>query len=144
MSRTTLCLLTAALLAIGSFLVMGLRTRILGDEVRLPGGPGTWKITMLVQGRTTADARLWTATPLPGGHQQLVREQATSDELVQKPQEQRGDRRELSWSQAPGVSPGPFRVRAPLRRAEGRRAVTGRAGHRRESSRDRGVCAADR
>jgi transglutaminase-like putative cysteine protease len=111
MSRTTLCLCTAGLLAAGSLLVMALRTRVLGDEIRLPAGPGTWKITMLVQGRTMADAHLWTATPLPAGHQQLVREQATSEELVQKPQEQHVDRRELSWSQAPGVSPGPFRIR---------------------------------
>src|SRR5262245_36639349 len=110
MSRTTLCLCTAALLAAGSLLIMALRTRVMGDELRLPGRPGTWKITMLVQGRTAADARLWTATPLPGGHQQLVREQATSDELVQKPQEQHADRRELSWSQAPSVAPGPFRI----------------------------------
>src|SRR5262245_9994018 len=111
MSRTTLCLCTAGLLAASSLLIMALRTRVLGDEIHLPGGPGTWKITMVVQGRTAADAHLWTATPLPAGHQQLVREQATSDELVQKPQEQHADRRELSWSQAPGVSPGPFRVR---------------------------------
>src|SRR5262245_13563409 len=111
MSRTTLCLCTAALLAAGSLLIMALRTRVMGDELRLPGRPGTWKITMLVQGRTAADARVMTATPLPGGHQQLVREQATSDELVQKPQEQHADRRELSWSQAPGVAPGPFRIR---------------------------------
>jgi hypothetical protein len=111
MSRTTLCLCTAGLLAAGSLLVMALRTRVMGDELRLPGRPGTWKITMLVQGRTAADARLWTATPLPGGHQQLVREQAASDELVQKPQETHAERRELSWSQAPGVAPGAFRIR---------------------------------
>src|SRR5262245_33552738 len=111
MSRTTLCLCTVGLLAVGSLLVMAVRTRVLGDEVRLPGGPGTWKITMLVQGRTAADTRVTTATPLPGGHQQLVREQATSEELVQKPHEQHADQRELSWSQAPGVAPGPFRIR---------------------------------
>jgi hypothetical protein len=111
MSRTTLCLCTAGLLAAGSLLVMALRTRVMGDELRLPGRPGTWKITMLVQGRSAADARVWTATPLSGGHQQIVREQAASDELVQKPQEQHVERRELGWSQAPGVAPGAFRIR---------------------------------
>src|SRR5439155_4405053 len=111
MSRTTLCLVTAAILAVGSLALMALRHRLLGDEVRLPGGPGTWKITMLVQGRTAAEAHLWTATPLPTGQQQLVREQGRSDELMQKPHEQHTDRRELSWSQAPGISPGPFRIR---------------------------------
>src|SRR5262249_34465893 len=62
-------------------------------------------------GKTAADARLWTATPLDLSHQHLLRETARCDELQQKPFERRPDRRELAWSQMPGVAPGPFRIR---------------------------------
>src|SRR5438105_2937616 len=89
MSRTPLCVLTASLLVIVCVSIMVARTAILGDEVKLPGGPGIWKITMLVQGKTSADARIWTATPLDLNHQHLLREIARSDELQQKPSEHR-------------------------------------------------------
>ncbi len=111
MSRTTLCALAAAGLAATALSVMYARREVLGDEINEPGGPGTFKITMIVQGRSLADAHLLTATPLAAGHQRIVREQARSEELVQKPQEPRPDRRELGWSPAPGVAPGPFRLR---------------------------------
>jgi hypothetical protein len=111
MSRTTLCLGAAAVLIGVSLSIVLIRRQVLGDEIRQPSGPGTWKITMLVQGKTLADAHLATATPLVMGRQQIVREQARSEELVQRPQEQHSDRRELGWSQAPGVPPGLFRIR---------------------------------
>ncbi|MFL5339035.1 MAG: 7TM domain-containing protein [Gemmataceae bacterium] len=111
MSRTALGIVTASLLAVGSIAVMATRYRVLGDEVNLPGGSGTWKITMLVQGRSAADAHLWTATPLDLAHQHIVRETARSDEFQQKPQEHHADRREQSWTQTPGTKPGPFRIR---------------------------------
>ena len=50
MSRTTLCLLTAAGLALLSVGLMVGRYRVLGNEVKLPGGPGTWKVTLVVCG----------------------------------------------------------------------------------------------
>ena len=56
MSRTTLCLLTAGGLAILSLGFMATRYSVLGDEVKLPTGPNTWKVTMKVQGTLDGDA----------------------------------------------------------------------------------------
>jgi hypothetical protein len=111
MSRGLLCTSIALLLAAVSFGIMIARTRILGDEVKLPGGPGTWKITMVLHGRTTQGAQVGIATPLDVPHQQILREQARSDEMLQKPSEHRSDRRIWRWTPAPGSRPGPFRIR---------------------------------
>ena len=59
MSRTTLCVVTAAGLALLSLGVMIARYHVLGDEVKVPHGPGTWKVTMVVQRQAArATARL--------------------------------------------------------------------------------------
>src|SRR5262245_28047233 len=85
MSRTTLCLLTAGGLAALSLALMGVRYAVLGDEVRVPAGPGTWKVTLLVHGRSHGEPRLLTLTPLDCGHQHVAREAWRSHELFEKP-----------------------------------------------------------
>jgi hypothetical protein len=111
MSRTTLCVLTAAVLASLAVGMMGIRYHVLGDEVRVPAGPGTWKVTMLVQGRCQGDSRLLTVTPLDCGRQHIVRETCRSPQLLDKPPDARHpDRRLVLWSKRGGVADGPFRA----------------------------------
>src|SRR6476661_6066305 len=82
MSRTTLCVATAAVLALLSIGVMALRHHVMGDEVRVPHGPGTWKVSLAVRGRSEGDARLLTLTPLDFGRQHVVRESCQSAEFL--------------------------------------------------------------
>jgi hypothetical protein len=115
MSRTTLCVLTAGALAAFSVGLMYARHKVLGQEVKLPSGPGTWKVTMLVHGRSTGDARLMTATPLDFGHQHILREVFRSDELLDKPIDAKHpERRQVIWTQRAGIPDGPFRARCEL------------------------------
>src|SRR5262249_4281786 len=112
MSRTTLCILTAGALALLSVGLMIGRLYVLGDQIRVPSGPGTWKVTMLVQGKSTGDAKLTTAIPLDFGRQHVLHEVCRSVELLPKPQDARHpERHVVLWSQRPGVGEGPFRVR---------------------------------
>jgi hypothetical protein len=113
MSRTRLCVLTALALAAASAGVMAARHAALGPEARLPHGPDTWKVTMLVQGKSAGDARLVTATPLEGPRQHLLGESWAGDGFTARPQDPRpaGDRRTVLWTQKPGAEPGSFRVR---------------------------------
>jgi hypothetical protein len=111
-SRTILCVITATILAALSLGLMVLRYRVLGDEVRVPTGPGTWRVTMAVQGRSQHDGRLMTATPLDFGHQHILRENCRSQELVDRPPDARHpERRHVLWSHRGGAPPGPFRAR---------------------------------
>lgn len=112
MSRTTLCVLTAAGLAAVSVAVMIARHRVLGDEVKVPNGPGTWKVTLQVNGKSLGDARLMTATPLDFGKQHILREVFHSDELLDKPIDARHpERRQVIWTQRASAADGPFRAR---------------------------------
>ncbi len=112
MSRTTLCIVTAAGLAVVSVGVMIVRYCVLGSEVRVPTGPGTWKVTMAVRGRSQADGRLMTATPVDFGRQHVLREVCRSDELLDRPPDARHpDRRCVIWSHRAGAPEGPFRAR---------------------------------
>jgi hypothetical protein len=112
MSRTALCLLTAAGLAILSVGAMIGRYYILGDEVKVPTGPGTWKVTLLVRGRSLGyDARLTTAIPLDVGRQRVLRETSRSDQFLPKPPDvKHPERHQILWSQRPAVGDGPFRA----------------------------------
>src|SRR5438128_705880 len=86
MSRTTLCVATAASLVVVSMGVMMARWRVLGDEVLAPKGPGIWKVTLLVNGASTSkDAKILTATPLDFGHQHICRESCASNLFFDKP-----------------------------------------------------------
>ena len=112
MSRTVLCVITAGTLATLSLGAMVVRYRVLGDEVRVPTGPGTWRVTMAVQGRSQYDGKLLTATPLDFGRQHVLRETCRSEEMLDKPPDARHpDRRVVLWSHRAGVPPGPFRAR---------------------------------
>jgi hypothetical protein len=109
--RTILCVITAAVLAALSLGLMVVRYSVLGDEVRVPTGPGTWRVTMVVQGRSQRDGRLMTATPLDFGRQHVVRESCRSQELFDRPPDARHpERRHVLWSHRGGVPAGPFRA----------------------------------
>jgi hypothetical protein len=69
------------MIAAVSVTVMAMRHRVMGDEVYLPGGPGTWKVTLLATGTANADARLHTMAPLEIGNQHVFRESHQSLEL---------------------------------------------------------------
>jgi hypothetical protein len=112
MSRTTLCLLTAAVLAALSLGLMAVRTLVLGDEVRGPTGPSCWKVSLLVRGKSTGQARLVTACPLDVGRQQVFQETCRSDELQPRsPEGRHADRRRYLWLQRPGTGKEPFQAR---------------------------------
>src|SRR6516162_8313720 len=108
MSRTLLSVTTAAVLALVSVGLMIGRCHILGDEVQVRVGPGTWKVTLLVQGQSVGtDARILTATPLDFGHQHIFDELYRSDDLLAKPPDPRHpERRQVLWTQRPGVPEG--------------------------------------
>jgi hypothetical protein len=100
MSRTTLCLLTAAGLGALSVGVMVARRQVLGSEVKAPAGPGTYKVTLLVHGKSSGDSRLLTACPLDFRRQHICDEHCQSAELTPRRSEGRhGERRQVQWSQ---------------------------------------------
>jgi hypothetical protein len=110
MSRTTLCILTAGLLAAGSGAVMVTRHHVLGADVKLPVDTGTWKATLVVTGKAAGEARLFTTTPLDFGRQHVLHEACKSDELTARPPEARNPaRRQVVWVPLPGRE-GAFRA----------------------------------
>src|SRR5438874_972754 len=113
MSRTMMSVITAVALTIVSVGLMVGRCQVLGDDVRVPTGPGTWKVTLLVQGQSVgSDAKVLTATPLDFGHQHILDELYRSDELLAKPPDSKHPERcQVLWTQRPGVAAGPFRAR---------------------------------
>jgi transglutaminase-like putative cysteine protease len=112
MSRTTLCVITAAILAAAALGVMGLRRHALGEEVKVPVGPGTWKVTLVVQGVSQGDTRLMTVTPLDFGRQHILRESYRSNELLDRPPDPRHpDRRQVLWTRRGGAKDGLVRAR---------------------------------
>ena len=106
------CRLSLALVVL-SLGTMALRYRILGDEVGRPVGPGTWKVTLAVQGASEGRARLFTATPLDLDRQQLVDDSYSSEQLKHKPPEARNpERRRVVWTQPAGSRNQPFKARS--------------------------------
>jgi hypothetical protein len=112
MSRTILCAVTAAGLVTISLAIMVGRYAVLGDDVKVPIGPGTWKVVMAVSGKSTGSgASLLTATPLDFGRQHILRERCHSNEMLDKPPDLRHpERRQVLWLQRSGVPPGSFRA----------------------------------
>lgn len=110
MSRTMLCAITAAGLITVSLAMMAGRYRVLGDEVLVPKGPRTWKVTMKIDGKSAGNnARLMTLTPLDFAHQHIQRESFQSHEMLSKPPTARHpQRREVLWSPKAGVREGAF------------------------------------
>ncbi len=112
MSRTTLCVLTATALAAIAIAMMSTRYAVLGDEVKTPAGPSTWKVTLVVRGQSQGEARVVTAAPLDMGRQHVLKEEFGSGQFVSKPPEvNRPDRRSVFWTLRPGQAAGPFRAR---------------------------------
>ena len=113
MSRTRLCVVTALGLAAAAVTVMAARRHVLGPDVYLPHGPDTWKVTMLVQGKSAGDGELRTVVPLDGPRQHVVAEQFAGEDFVAKPLDTPagGERRVVEWRQRTAGPAGPFRVR---------------------------------
>jgi 7 transmembrane helices usually fused to an inactive transglutaminase/Transglutaminase-like superfamily len=110
--RTLLCVGTAALLIAVSVALMITRNQVLGDDVRLPGGPETWKITLVISGKATSgDARLYSAAPLESPRQHVLHETRQSEQFDAKPSDAKAsDQRETAWVWKPGRPPGTFRL----------------------------------
>jgi hypothetical protein len=103
MSRTTLCLLTAAGLAALSLGFMITRHTVMGSEVQMPVGPNIWKVTMKVEGTVDGDAQIKTATPLDVGRQHVLREKYDSADMLSRPIEARHpERKQVLWSRRGG------------------------------------------
>jgi hypothetical protein len=112
MSRTGLCVLTASLLATLSAGISILRLQVMGQEPRVPAGPGNYKVTMLIRCKSSGDARIVSACPLDFNHQHIFGEEYSSVELFPKIVEgQHSVRRTLHWSQRVGVPKGSFQAR---------------------------------
>jgi uncharacterized membrane protein len=113
MSRTTLCVLTAALLTVLSGTLMAVRYRELGPELGRPRG--AWKITLAVHGISQGSARLATSIPLNLKRQTVVQESFASEQLTHKtPEAKHPDRRIVLWSQIGGKPDGAFRARGEM------------------------------
>jgi hypothetical protein len=112
MSRTTLCVLTAAALIALALGIAVVRCQVLGNEARVPVGANTWKVTMVVQGDALGDAKLQTATPLDLDRQHILRESWQSSTFLDKPPTARHpERRLVHWNQRAGTGQGHFRAR---------------------------------
>ncbi len=112
MSRTTLCVVTATGLAFLSTAVAVTRSRVMGQETAAPSGPGNYKVTMIVQGRSAGEARVLAACPLDFNRQHIFGENYASEELTARMGEaQHGERRQLQWQPRQGTCKGPFQAR---------------------------------
>jgi hypothetical protein len=112
MSRTTLCVLTAAGLALVSLALMILRYQVMGEALYRPPGAGAWKVTLAVRGISLGNARIATAIPLDLDRQKVDNEIYKSEQLFHKaPEAKHPERRVVLWSQRGGATDGPFRAR---------------------------------
>lgn len=113
MSRSWLCLATAAMLAAASIVVLSLRFACMGWQALMPTGPDTWQITLVAHGRTvSADAQLSTVAPLELPTQHLLREDCSSEMLDCRAVDADGrHRRRHIWTLRPGQETGPFHLR---------------------------------
>jgi hypothetical protein len=112
MSRTTLCFVTASVLAVLSLGVMLTRRQVLGAEIQAPGGPGTYKVTVLVQGKSLGNAKIQMLCPLDFKQQHIFREEYASQELCQKPMEDHShERRQALWIQKSAAAKTPLQAR---------------------------------
>jgi hypothetical protein len=112
MSRTTLCILTAAGLVLASLALMVLRHQVMGEALYRSPGAGVWKVTLAVRGISLGDARIATAIPLDLDRQKVDNEIYKSEQLFPKaPPAKHPERRVVLWSQRGGIANGPFRAR---------------------------------
>lgn len=112
MSRTTLCVVTAAGLALISIVLMIVRYQVMGEALYRPPGAGAWKVTLAVHGTSLGNARIATAIPLNLDRQKVDNEVYKSDQLSHKaPDVKHPERHAVIWSQRGGAAEGPFRAR---------------------------------
>ena len=112
MSRTALCFWTAMVLAGTSIGFSMLRYHVMGQETKMPAGPGNYRVTLLVRGNSQGEARLLTSCPLDVHHQHIYGEDYSCAQLYPKPSEtKQGDKRQIIWTQRPLVAKGPIEVR---------------------------------
>lgn len=104
LSRTTLCVMTAAALAALSIGTSLTRRQVMGDEIHVPHGPGNYRVILLARGAAAGDAKLLTACPIDFQHQHIFAEQSRSAQLYPKLVESKtGDRRHIQWSLRAGA-----------------------------------------
>jgi hypothetical protein len=116
MSRTTLCGITAAGLALAALGLMAVRYHVLGDEVKLPAGPNVWKVTLTVTGHSNGDPRLLILAPLDFNRQHVLRESFHSAQMVEHTPESRSpQRRRVLWTRKAGAADGPLKLRCDFR-----------------------------
>ncbi len=112
MSRGTLCFWTATVLAGLSIGFSCLRYQVMGQDTKLPPGPGNYRVTLLVRGQSQGDAHVLTAAPLDMHHQHIYGEDFQSEQLYPKPFESKqGEKRQIHWTPRPLVPKGPIEVR---------------------------------
>ena len=112
MSKTLLCIITAAALAALSVGVMAARHLVLGNEVGLPSGPAPGRSRCWSRDNVPVRSRLTTALPLDFDQQHIRNETYRSEQLAEKPPDLRhSERRQVTWSKRPGTPDGAFRAR---------------------------------
>lgn len=116
MSRTTLGVVTAGILALLSLALMLTRCQVLGQEVKAPAGPSSWKVVLLVNGIGHGDARVVTTAPLDVGRQHVVSEDHSSTQMTYRVgADRQPGRRLVHWASRAADPEGPFRLRCDYR-----------------------------
>ena len=104
MSRTVLCVLTAAVMTVLSISVMIVRSHVMGTEVKRPNA-GDWKVALVVKGKGKENVKIATATPLDFHRQHIHDWVFSSKELIDNPPSLRHpDRHQVIWIRRPGVT----------------------------------------
>jgi transglutaminase-like putative cysteine protease len=113
MSRTSLTVLTALALTALSVALMAGRHYVLGSEIDGTPGTGTWKVTLVVEGRlSAASASITTVLPPDFRRQHVIDERFGSAELSHAIRTARdGGQRRAVWRGNPGAArPQPFHL----------------------------------
>jgi hypothetical protein len=113
MSRTGLTVVTALALSALSVALMVGRHYVLGSEIDGTPGTGTWKVTLVVEGRLSgANASITTVLPPDFRRQHIIDETFSSTELTHAVRTARdgGQRRAIWRARAGAARPQPFRI----------------------------------
>jgi hypothetical protein len=103
---------TAGALAALSLTVMVVRNQALGREIRTPAGPNTYKVTLVLRGKSLGNAKVQMLCPLDYKHQHVFREEFDSRQMVEMPTDAKAhDRRAVQWVQKAGDGKGPLQAR---------------------------------
>jgi len=113
MSRTGLTVVTALALTVLTAALMAGRHYVLGSEIDGTPGTGTWKVTVVVEGRlSAASASITTVLPPDFRRQHVIDERFSSAELAHAIRTARdgGQRRAVWRARAGAARPQPFRL----------------------------------